>query len=138
MFQPEGRNSERLEHGWNSLFLGCCAHVPPTEPPNKSYIYSNLLFSKVGTVGTVGTRGENTCVPTVCLPRQKSLAVGTPGRCPSRQRWAQVRLVSSRTAGALYRLWLWHYLDAGDPYEAAHTLARRTCRALYPEVSRGL
>lgn len=138
MFQPEGRNSERLEHGWNSLFFGCCAHVPPTEPPNKSYIYSNLLFSKVGTVGTVGTRGKNTCVPTVCLPHQKFLVVGTPSRSPSGGRWCVATCPADRSPRSLFALWLNHYRNEGEPDAVAHDLARRTCRALYPEVSRGL
>lgn len=35
-------------------------------------------------------------------------------------------------------MWLNHYRNAGDSEPVAHDLARRTCRALYPEVSRAL
>jgi hypothetical protein len=132
MFQPEGRNSRRLEHGRNSLFSGCCANVPATNPGNISQTSNYLLFFKVGTVGTVGTTGKNTCVPTLFQPLTGKPVVGTP--CPRRQRWAQVTCPLDRSPRSLGGMWLAYYLDQGATLDAARDLARSTCRALYPET----
>ena len=107
--------------------------------PNKSYIYSNLLFSKVGTVGTVGTRGENTCVPTVCLPRQKSLVVGTPGRSHSGGRWCVVTCPADREPPSLFALWLNHSTATrASPKPAPTNQPGAPAAPLYQEVSRAI
>lgn len=53
-------------------------------------------------------------------------------------RWCVATCPADRSPRSLFALWLNHYRNEGEPDAVAHDLARRTCRALYPEVSRGL
>jgi hypothetical protein len=57
---------------------------------------------------------------------------------PASGGWCQTSCPSSRSLRALYLLWLRHYQAEGRPDGEAHALARRSCRAHYPEVSRAL
>lgn len=55
---------------------------------------------------------------------------------PSRGGWCQITCPLDRRPRSLFDLWLRNYQAEGRPDGQARDLARRTCRALYPEDSR--
>ncbi len=134
MFQPEGRNSERLEHGRNSLFFGCCANVPDggTALHFQISYYSTLLEGR-NSRNSRNSREEQACsnlVPT-CPTRRLGR---NSGACSPVPRWCVVRCPVDRRPRSLFGLWLAHYRNECWSEADAHDLARLTCRALYPEA----
>jgi hypothetical protein len=124
MFQPEGRNVLRLEHGRNSLFFGCCSHRPTSGLGVKILNPLSLITTRGwNSRNSRNKRGNQACSD---LFRPAALAgkVRTPEPLPA------------PTARARFALWLEHHARTAQSPQRAAEEAAATCRGLYPHQAR--